>query len=342
MPIAKPWRKSGFSLVEAVVVLAVLGVAAAATQSLLAAAFRGSAAGDFKQGVSALSSTLRDRVSCSKTFEHVDLTEDCLPSTRAKPLILRDADGDPITEALEPAGGAFEPLDSSLRGSAKLGNYQLRAYCDRDVKSLVIRYSRPAGAGFLLNPTTKQPLDWQRSSTNPLFGLPERTLCASNLGGTSGKPAGLITTKSVFRRVMSSAAALLGIPVQGPTNARLVKITAKGQNLAEYGSGGESTEDTADIYVLVNIANETSTGYYAVTGGSGEMYTTMFSWNDRPWNAVGGIEGDRVVTADYGGAAAATFQPRFSFNQDTGVFRVDQLAVYAPAQYVFLFEFYGD
>ncbi len=343
-PLAERKRKqAGYSLVEAAVLMGVLAISAAATQSLLAAASRGAAVGDFKSGVSALSSTVKDRVSCSKTFEHVDLDKDCFPSSEAKPIVLRDAAGDPITESLESVSGVFRPLDNSTQGSGKIGPYRLRAYCDKSVKSLVVRYARPGKPGeFLKHPSTKLPLDWQTSSSNPLFGLPERTLCASNVGGNSGKPAGFITAKTIFRRAFTPLEGAAGLQVAGPTNSRLVKISAKGHNLADYGSGSAETEDHMDLYVMVDLAAETSTGYYSVVGGSGEANTILFSWNDRAFDSMAPVDGDRIVTAEYGAILASTFRPRFTFDKNTGIFRMEQLAMYYPAQYVFLFEFYGD
>lgn len=166
---------------------AIVGIIGLAAMKMFQYLFNSNAHVTLKADEISLRNSLSQLIDCNKTFlgNSVIVATDCLPAA-PKPLLLRDKNNNPITSALEPVTGTFNPQDATFQGSGKLGDWFLRAYCDSTVGSLVIRVAKSAGSGaFQVNPLTKQPIDWSNRSGNPSFGTASTLLCSGNVSTTS-------------------------------------------------------------------------------------------------------------------------------------------------------------
>ncbi len=183
---------SGFSLIGAMMAIVVGSIAMLAIQSVLTLSFRGSHHADIRLAIRSLSETISDRVDCGKTMAQItDPATECSASN-PKPILLKDSTNNALTGPMNPVTGVFNPTDETLVGSGKLGNWQIRAYCQAPGNTLYVRYARTTdGTSFLKDAFTKRAYNWETSDTNPLFGTADRVLCDKSTG-TSGN------TKAIF------------------------------------------------------------------------------------------------------------------------------------------------
>lgn len=190
-PVPKRSPEAGFSLISAILVLAITAVAMVGLQTMLAISFKGSSHVDFRGQIRSLSDSIKQEVDCDKTFQGINLAATC---DSAHAITLKDAKGNPITETVQT--GNFTGADNtSVNGAGKLGSWQLRAYCDSTDGNLVIRYARVTDAKanppvFYHDPLNRRPYDFSDSDTNPLFGNASRQICkgpSSPGGGSSSQ-----------------------------------------------------------------------------------------------------------------------------------------------------------
>jgi len=155
--------------------------------------FRGTKHAEVKGDITSLRETLRQMVSCDQTWATgiaegpIDNSTDCAnkiasPPALPKPIVLRDRNGNAITGPLREIAGDFDPKAGKFEGSGTLGQWELRAYCDANVGSLVIRAARPTPQGFYADPLTKREYDWGDSPSNPVFGTAASRLCVARFG----------------------------------------------------------------------------------------------------------------------------------------------------------------
>lgn len=193
--MTKPWRskqsrslsrrardQSGIGLVSVLVSTAIGTMMLLAMLSLITQNFRATRSAEIKGDLVSLKETLRQVIDCNAIWEgnQINPAVDCLPAATARPMVLRNRSGGAITGELQPVLGQFSPIDKTFAGSGQLGNWRVRAYCDADKQSLVVRVAagNPSLAGFYSDPLTGRPMDWQ-SPSNPIFGGPTSVLCGT-------------------------------------------------------------------------------------------------------------------------------------------------------------------
>lgn len=184
--------RTGFTLVGVLVAGVLLVIVGLALAQLMKQMGNSTRRLEKRSDLNYLRQTLSELVDCQNTLTGVNTTNDCFPSgATRKALTLKNKDNAAITSAIVPVVGTFDPLDSTFQGSGSFGEYELRAYCDTTLQSLVVRVAKKKGTEFFVEQSTQMTMDWQNRLQNPILGTTEARLCVTSMGGTSGAAGSL-------------------------------------------------------------------------------------------------------------------------------------------------------
>lgn len=188
-------RERAQTLLNLIIGLSILSVVLVGLIYVMSYLFQGAKKVELRGDTAALAQTLNQVIDCNQTWAlgnaggPIVNATDCQNTVAGvvpKPIQLRDRSGAALTGALEAVVGTFNPLDTTFEGSGQVGEWYLRAYCDTQVSSLVVRAAKKGNSpgSFYPDPVTKIAWDWRKMPPNPVFGSATKKFCVDRFNPT--------------------------------------------------------------------------------------------------------------------------------------------------------------
>lgn len=230
--IMKVSKNDGFSLMAAIIAIALTGLLAAWLSTLLSNSFKSAKSVEMRSDLNILRQTILASIDCEKTLQDAGIDPNNFNDPSCNSSSAPGGETGPFLRLRRKSpGAAVDYLTNPLGAdqSAKMGDWNIRVSCSKTEHSLVVRVSRPDPAAadtFFSDPMTNKPADWH-SPKGLLFA------------GAGGIPICFSSRPSrIYAVTVPALAALVGTncaPVVGntpPTNCfqnQCLDIVVKGQ-----------------------------------------------------------------------------------------------------------------